>query len=75
VSRDIRRRLDRLEEHREPEPCPECGGKILLQERHPDGTVTYPFEELCSACENVPTQPSAVSFIEFVMGEGGGGGR
>lgn len=67
----LRERMHRLEKQMglrdKGESCTECGGRILLLERHEDGT-TYPFEEPCESCDGGP----GVRFIEVMLGEGDG---
>ena len=46
----LKDRIRRLEGAPEPERCPECGGKIILEEHREDGTVTYPHGPPCEAC-------------------------
>ncbi len=31
-------------------PCPACGDKIICEERHADGSVTYPGGGPCETC-------------------------
>ncbi len=54
----LRGRLQRLEGRIQPKACPECGDRIILEEHHEDGTVSYPLGEPCEACgsEGAPGQ-------------------
>ena len=70
----LRDRVRRLEGPRGPEDrCPECGGRIILEEHHEDGTVAYPFGGPCSACGNAPPWPGAITKIVVRLGGRTGG--
>ncbi len=64
----LRDRAHRLEKQMglrgKDKPCPECGGRIVVVERHEEG-ATYPEGEPCSTCEGAPGK---VSFIEVMLG-------
>ena len=49
----LKERMRKLEEKSwggpEP-PCPECNGRVILEEIAEDGTSTYPEREPCEAC-------------------------
>ncbi len=48
----FRRRLERLEGRRDPEPCPACGSKIIHAELTEDG-FSYPEGDMpCLECGN-----------------------
>jgi DNA-directed RNA polymerase subunit RPC12/RpoP len=75
---ELKNRIRRLEGRRKPERCPECAGRILLEEHHEDGTVSYPDGDgPCLTCNNVPpaSLPGRIEIIEVVLGEGGRGMR
>ncbi len=49
----IKHRIKKLEERRGPEPCASCGGRIIYEEHHEDGSVSYPEGDMpCSVCRN-----------------------
>jgi DNA-directed RNA polymerase subunit RPC12/RpoP len=51
-------------------PCPGCGGKILIYERLPDGSLNFPYGDPCPECWDKPsspgTPPGPVRRIEVV---------
>jgi DNA-directed RNA polymerase subunit RPC12/RpoP len=55
-------RLESLESAK-PDRCPECRGKMLWIEHHPDGTH-YPFGPPCSTCGNRRSD-GGLAFIEI----------
>ena len=69
----LRDRIRRLERRLEigPERCPECNGKIVMEEHREDGTVTYPSGLPCSACDNIPPDGRGIGKI-VVLFPGGG---
>jgi len=74
----LRNRIRRLEARLEtdPERCPECNGKIVIEEHREDGTVTYPSGLPCSACDNI--RPDGVGVGKIVVlfpGDGLGSGQ
>ncbi len=49
----LKRRVRKLEEKQGPERCPGCGDQIIIEEHHPDGSISYPFGEPCAHCGSV----------------------
>jgi hypothetical protein len=66
----LRDRLRRAEKraglNREPR-CPACGGRVVIEERAPDGTVSYPGGPPCEVCGSELTEPGGVSWLVYEM--------
>ena len=70
----LRDRIRRLETRLETdlERCPECNGKIVMEEHREDGTVTYLSGLPCSACDNIPPDGGGIGKKIVVLFPGGG---
>jgi len=66
----FKERLRRIERRfgldRKPR-CKVCGGRVVIEVRAPDGTVSYPFGPPCEVCGSEPTEPGGVSWLVYEM--------
>ena len=63
----LRRIERRLGLDRKPRCESTCGGRVVIEERAPDGTVSYPCGLPCEVCGSTPTEPGGVSWLVYEM--------